>query len=69
MCTPASSGFCMCQSASFGLFTMRRNNTENSKQMFPGKELRGYSTNPYIHVPVSDLHIPLIGLPILLQEK
>ncbi len=42
--------------------------TENSKQIFPEKELRGYSPNSYIHVSVSDLYISLIGLPILLQE-
>jgi hypothetical protein len=40
----------------------------NLKQIFPGKELRGYSPNSYIHVSVSDLYIPLIGLFILLQE-
>ncbi len=39
------------------------------KQIFPEKELRGYSTNSYIHVTVSDLYAPLIGLPILLQEN
>jgi hypothetical protein len=33
------------------------------------RELRGYSPSSYIHVSVSDLYIPLIGLPILLQEK
>ncbi len=33
---------------------------------FPGKKLRGYSPNFYIHVCVSDLYFPLIGLPILL---
>jgi hypothetical protein len=33
------------------------------------KELRGYSPNSYIHVSVGDLHSPLIGLPILLQEN
>jgi hypothetical protein len=35
------------------------------------KELRGYSTNTYIRVSASDLYmyIPLIGLPILLQEN
>jgi hypothetical protein len=49
--------------------TLQRHNTENSKPIFPGKELRGYNPNSYIHVPVSDLYIPLIGLPILLQEK
>jgi hypothetical protein len=42
---------------------------ENSKKIFPGKELRGFSPNSYIHVSVSDLNIPLIGLPILLQEN
>jgi hypothetical protein len=42
---------------------------ENSKQIFPGEELRGYSPNFYIHVSVSDLYIPLIGLPILLQKN
>jgi hypothetical protein len=48
---------------------LQRQNTEISKQIFPGKELRGYSPNSYIHVSVSDLYIPLIGLPILLQEN
>jgi hypothetical protein len=42
-------------------------NTENSKQIFPGKELRVYSFDSYVHVSVSDLYIPLIGLPILLR--
>jgi hypothetical protein len=49
--------------------TLQTHNTENSKQIFPGKELRGYSTSFYIFVSVSDLYIPLIGLPILLQEN
>jgi hypothetical protein len=48
--------------------TLQRHNTENSKQVFPVKELRGYSSNFYIHVSVIDLCIPLIGLPILLLE-
>ncbi len=48
---------------------LQRHSTENSKQIFPGKELRGYSPNSYIHVSVSDLYTPLIGLPILLQEN
>ncbi len=42
--------------------------TEYRKFEIPGKELRGYSPNSYIHVSVSDLYIPLIGLSILLQE-
>ncbi len=35
-----------------------KHNTENSKQIFPEKELRGYSPNYYIHVSVSDLYFP-----------
>jgi hypothetical protein len=49
--------------------TLQRQNTENSKQIFPAKELHGYSPSFYIHVSVSDLYIPVIGLPILLQEN
>jgi hypothetical protein len=45
---------------------LQRHNTENSKQTIPEKELR--SLIP-IHVSVSDLHIPTISLPILLQEN
>jgi hypothetical protein len=45
----------------------------HSKQIFSGKELRGYySPNSYIHdsvSSVSDLYISLIGLLILLQEN
>jgi hypothetical protein len=47
--------------------TLQRHNTENSKQIFPGKKLQGYSPDSYIHVSVIDFYIPLIGLPILLQ--
>jgi hypothetical protein len=36
------------------------------EERFPEKELREYSPNSYIQVSVSDLFIPLIGLPILL---
>jgi hypothetical protein len=36
---------------------------------FLEEELRGHSPNFYIHVTVSDLHIPIIDLPILLQEN
>jgi hypothetical protein len=32
-------------------------------------ELRGLSPNFHIHVSVSDLYVPTIGLPILLQEN
>ncbi len=47
---------------------LQRHNTENSKQIFPEKEFRGISPNFNIHVSVSYLYIPRIGLPILLQE-
>jgi hypothetical protein len=53
----------------FVVDALQRYNTENPEQIFPGKELRGYGPNFYIHVSVSDLYIPLIGLPILLQEN
>jgi hypothetical protein len=48
--------------------SLQRTNTENSKQIFPEKELWGHSPNFYIHVSVSDLYISTIDLPILLQE-
>jgi hypothetical protein len=38
------------------------------KQIFPEKEFRGLSPNFHIHVSVSDLYIPTIGLYILLEE-
>jgi hypothetical protein len=47
---------------------LQRHNTENPKQIFPEKELCGLIPNCRIHVSVSDLCIPTIGLPILLQE-
>jgi hypothetical protein len=47
---------------------LQRTNTENWKQIFPEKELRGHSPNFHIHVSISDLYIPTIDLPILLQD-
>jgi hypothetical protein len=38
--------------------TLQRRNTENTKQIFPEKELCGLSPNFHIHVSVSDLYIP-----------
>jgi hypothetical protein len=49
--------------------TLQRHNTENSKQIFPEKELHGHSPNFHIHVSMSDLYIPTIGLSFLLQEN
>jgi hypothetical protein len=46
---------------------LQRHNTENSKQIFPKKELCGHSPNFHIHVSVSDLYISPIDLPILLK--
>ncbi len=50
--------------------TLQRHNTENSKQIFPEKELQSSSPNFQIHVSVSDVYIPTIGRSdILLQEN
>jgi hypothetical protein len=38
------------------------------KQIFPEKEYRGLSPNFHIHVSVSELYIPTMGLPVLLEE-
>jgi hypothetical protein len=43
-------------------------NAENFKQIFPEKEYRGLSPNFHIHVSVSELYIPKMGLPFLLEE-
>ncbi len=48
--------------------TLQRQNAENLKQVFPEKEYRGLSLNFYIHVSLSELHIPTMGLPFLLEE-
>ncbi len=47
--------------------TLQRHNIENSKQIFPENELRGLIPNFHIHV--SDIYIPTIVLPILIQEN
>jgi hypothetical protein len=41
---------------------------KNLKQIFPEKEYRGLSPNFHIHVSVSELYIPTMGLPFLLEE-
>jgi hypothetical protein len=38
--------------------TLQRYYTENSKQIFLGKELRGFNSNSYIHVSVCNLLFP-----------
>jgi hypothetical protein len=51
------------------LAALQRHSTENSKQIFPEKEMHGHSLSFHIHVSVSDLCIPTTDLPILLQEN
>ncbi len=48
--------------------TLKRQNVENVKQIFPEKEYRGLSPNFHIHVSVSESYIPTMGLPVLLEE-
>jgi hypothetical protein len=40
---------------------LQRQNDENLKQIFPGKEYRGLSPNFHIHVSVSELYISTMG--------
>jgi hypothetical protein len=47
---------------------LQRQNAENLKQIFPEKEYLGLSPNFNIHVSVSELYIPSMGLPFLLEE-
>jgi hypothetical protein len=49
--------------------TLQRRSSEKAKQIFPEKELCALNPNFHIHVSVSDLYIPTMGLPILLQEN
>jgi hypothetical protein len=51
-----------------GFRFLQRTNAKNLKK-FPEKKLRSHSPDFHIHVSVSDLYIPTIDLPILLQEK
>jgi hypothetical protein len=48
--------------------TLQRQNAENLKQIFPEKEYRCLSPDFHIHVSVSELYIPTMGLPVLLEE-
>ncbi len=48
--------------------TLQRENAENLKQIFPEKEYRGLCPNFHIHVSVSELYIPRMGLPVLLED-
>jgi hypothetical protein len=59
---------CKKKSSSDQNHALQRTDTENSKQIFPKKELRGHSPNFHIHVSVCDFDIPTIDLPVLLKE-
>ncbi len=48
--------------------TLQWKNAEILKQIFPEKEYRDLSPNFHIHVSVSELYIPRIELPFLLEE-
>jgi hypothetical protein len=47
---------------------LQRQNAENLKQIFLEKEYRGLSPNFHIHVSVSELYIPTMGLLVQLEE-
>jgi hypothetical protein len=62
--------FFVCQLVCTSHTTLQKHNNEYSNKILPEKGLRGHSNpNFYIHVSVSDLYIPTIGRPILLQEN
>jgi hypothetical protein len=48
--------------------TLQKQNAENLKQIFPEKVYRGLNPNFQIHASVSELYIPTMGLPFLLEE-
>jgi hypothetical protein len=48
--------------------SLQRKNAQNLKQIFPEKEYRGLSPNFHIHVSVSELYIPTMEMPFLLEE-
>jgi hypothetical protein len=58
----------MCHEMDIFVAALQRQNAENLKQIFPEKEYRVLSPNFHIHVSVSELHIPTMGLPFLLEE-
>jgi hypothetical protein len=58
--------FCMCCGVSNP--HTAKTKYRNFKTIFPEKEYRDLSPNFHIHASVSDLYIPMIGLPILLEE-
>jgi hypothetical protein len=59
---------CCPEDGLYKVTALHRQNAENLKQIFPEKEYRGLSPNFCIHVSVSELYIPTMGLPVLLEE-
>ena len=57
------------ESGGGGADTLQRRNTENLKQIFSEKEMCGPSSSFHVHVFLSVLYVPAIGLPTLLQEN
>jgi|LakMenEpi03Aug12_release.lakeMendotaPanAssembly.Ray.scaffolds.fasta_scaffold767600_1 hypothetical protein len=53
------------------MLTLQRQNTEKNifETNIPRKDIEQPQSNFHIHVSVSDLYIPTIGLPTLLQEN
>jgi hypothetical protein len=61
----------MCESVRYTAISESAYSCHTAKtqyRKFPEKELRGLSPTFHIHVSETDLYIPTIGLPILLQE-
>jgi hypothetical protein len=48
---------------------LQRQNSKNLKENIPEKELHSLCPNFHIHVSVRDFYIPMMCLPILLQEN
>jgi hypothetical protein len=51
-----------------GVCTAKTKCRKLEKKIFPEKEYRGLSPYFHIHVSVSELYIPTMGLPFLLEE-
>jgi hypothetical protein len=56
-------------SGKWGIKTVLGRRKEDSNYVFPEIKLRGLVQNFHIYTSVSDLYIPGIGLPILLQPN
>jgi hypothetical protein len=50
------------------IYALQRRNTENFETNIPRRGIVRHQSHFHIHVSVSNLYIPTIGLPILLQK-